>query len=334
MKDRVYLFGGSGYIGSRVLKLLHEKGYHTTAVIRKTSDTAHIREYVSEFIECTFEDPASISEVFNKKTGQGVRAVFAAGIVDYSLGYEESVSSNVSIVLNLIGAMETLSGKGRLDRLVFIGSAASRGFLRTMPDSSSHITENKNYHVKGLSVYSDVKHEAGEAVRKAMREKGLRAVIIEPGSLVGPGNGSKGTTNTRLIKKILAGFPVLSGGMSYTSIHRAAEGIVASLERGRTGETYLLGGENMKMTDFAGLVLSVKKRYFPLIKDPFVPVKRIPAGAASILGSLGIIINRQQALLGSSFHYLNYGKAAGELGYEHTMEDLVQAVRETIEEMS
>ena len=57
-------------------------------------------------------------------------------------------------------------------------------------------------------------------------------------------------------------FLVLSGGASYTSAARVAEGIVLALEKGRAGDSYLLGGENMTMKKFALMVRAEAKKIF------------------------------------------------------------------------
>jgi dihydroflavonol-4-reductase len=139
------------------------------------------------------------------------------------------------------------------------------------------------------------------------------------------------STNIGLIKKIVKGFPVLNGGASYTSLHRVVDGIILVLEKGKIGETYLLGGENMTMKDFALFVRSVLKKDFPDSRQPKIPVFTIPGPVADFLGKMNLIINSQQAVMGNGCHYIDSTKAKNKLGYRHSMEDLKKAVREVLE---
>jgi dihydroflavonol-4-reductase len=156
-------------------------------------------------------------------------------------------------------------------------------------------------------------------------------VIVEPGSIIGKPIGNTTTTNIGLIKKIVKGFPVLNGGASYTSLYRLVDGIVLALEKGKIGETYLLGGENMTMKDFALFVRSVLKDNFPDSPQPKVPVFTIPCQVAYFLGKMNLVINSQQAVMGNGCHYIDSTKAKNKLGYRHSMEDLKKAVSEVLE---
>ena len=165
----------------------------------------------------------------------------------------------------------------------------------------------------------------------AITKDTLNALIVAPGSIVGKGIGDKSTTSIGLIQKIIKGFPMLKGGVSFTSLHRVTEGIIQALEKGKIGETYLLGGENMTMKKFAILVRLILNENFPESLQPKSPVFTIPRPVAKILGNMNLVINQQQAVLGNAFHYIASTKAKNDLGYQHSIEDLKDSVHEVLD---
>lgn len=309
MHSKVLVLGASGYLGSRVTERLSHSRYEVTALVRRPAASAHIRPFSEKFVVAdVVRDWAKLRQEMKKYP----LAVSCIGEVAYGKGIDASRRANVRTTECIL---KSLSGwKGRL---VFIGSAASRGFS---DDRSVIMSEDDGFkHYKaGLSAYCDSKHEAEALVR----DSGIDAVIVEPGSLVGAAFPGTHTTNTSLTRKILSGLPVLPGGASYTSVHCAAKGIVSALEHGKRGQTYLLGGENISMLEFSVLVRRLAGKKMPGIV--------LPRWAAAWLGKRNLIINEEQALLGSSWSFLDSGRARQEISYTHTMQDLEKAISETI----
>ena len=114
-----------------------------------------------------------------------------------------------------------------------------------------------DYYKTGISVYCDVKKKARDIYINSININKLKAVIVSPGSLTGKPIGNKTTTSVGLIRKILKGFPVLKGGASYVSTSKIAQGLVLAYEQGTIGEEYMMGGENLRMIDFAHIVKTI-----------------------------------------------------------------------------
>ena len=330
MAQKVIVAGASGYIGSRICQALCQNGYKVIAFVRSQSDKKTIDQWVTSYIEGDLQEKTCVPDIIDSIQKEKISYMIACvGAVNYHHHYDVSTSINVETTKNLIEITLALQQSDIFDKFIFIGSVASRGFLSLKPKPDAYIDETSDYYEKNISVYSDVKKEAENLVQKAIREQKLRAVIIEPGSLVGKSIGKKTTTSTGLINKIIKGFPVLGGGASYTSVYKLAEGVVHGMKQGKIGETYLLGGENMTMKEFAVLVKSLHTKQISRgILDLF-PVLVIPERLSYVLAYFNFILNTQQARLGNSFHYINDTKARVELGYTHTKNDLEDAIVES-----
>lgn len=309
--DNILVIGATGFLGSRICKRLFFSGYNVYAGIRRDSSIDHIRDWIVHALEINLHIPpeeAVIQELVEKNI---THIIFAAGGVNYKSSYKAAYHQNVIPCENSISLALELQKRGYLKKAVFIGSVASRGFSS---ETNTMINENTDLLEKGKSVYCDIKRECEDTLRLALSRDGLKGIIVEPGSLVGTPLGGKTTTTVGLIKKILKKLPVLKGGASYTSLEQTAEGIKLALERGKIGETYLLGGENLPMKDFAELVKKSGK------------IAVLPGFLANSISFFGIMINKQQALLGQSFHYIDSSKAKNELGYTHSREDLLHEI--------
>jgi len=328
VRDRnVFVAGSAGFIGQRVCRMLRDQGYRVHALIFSDFEWERVDRYAEKCVKgdlLLFSDNDSIQRYLRREKIPYV--IFMVGSVDYRQDYDSSRRVNIDTARAMIDLCMPIYRTGILKRMVFLGSVASRGFINREPSEDEWINEKRSYYHRGLSVYCDVKYEAEELVRNS----GLPAVIVEPGSLVGGELNGATTTNAKLIRRIMKGMPVLCGGASYTSVEAVARGILLALENGTIGETYLLGGVNIKMKEFAQMVRNIASSHFPHARKPAIPVMAIHESIASVLGSMNIMVSSQQALLGNAFHYIDWRKAESELGYVHSISDLEREIEYTL----
>lgn len=318
MNEKVFVAGAAGFIGIRVCRRLQERGYRVYALLRPEEGHDIISEYIAGTVTGDLLSRDDCGKIESYLLQEKIPFIVSlVGGVDYHQDYETSRRINVETTENIAAIARKVSSEGILQKMVFGGSVASRGFYSGREKPVPLISEETDVWIKGKAVYGDVKREAEEIIRQAFRNYGLPAVIVQPGSLVGPEAGSTTTTTVGLARRSLKGIPVLSGGASYTSVESVAAGIVAALERGTAGESYLLGGENMTMKEFSTLVRSLARDHYPRMKMSRFAPPVVSALTARILGKGGIMMNSQQALLGSTFHYIDSSKAEGGLDYRH-----------------
>jgi dihydroflavonol-4-reductase len=331
MNKTILIIGATGFIGTRVCEAAHSQGYQVISIRRPASDISHIQSFVKKFFTTDLLSPSCRDDIRSQIKDIPIDYMISlVGSVDYHQSYEQARHANVNTTRSVIQIAKYLQGNNGLQKMVFGGSVTSRGFMGKVSGLSDMINESSDYLKEGLSVYCDVKREAEDLINDAIKTDQLKAVIVEPGSLIGKPIGITTTTNIGLIRKIIKGFPVLKGGASYTSLNRVVDGIILALEKGKIGETYLLGGENMTMKEFALLVRSVLQKKYPHIPMPKIPVYAISRSVGIILGKMNFIINSHQAVMGNGFHYIDSSKAKNDLGYQHSLDDLEQALGEVL----
>jgi dihydroflavonol-4-reductase len=165
-------------------------------------------------------------------------------------------------------------------------------------------------------VYADSKRLAEEEVRRAVA-RGLDAVIVNPATVIGAGDVYVGSGS--LVVEIARGrMPAVPpGGMCVADIDAVVQGHLAAAERGRTGERYILGGENLSHRRIAQVVAQVVGRRAPRLVVPSVMLR--PAAAAvdtwnNVSRRPPLISGEQVRLSGVNF-FFNSSKAMRELGY-------------------
>jgi dihydroflavonol-4-reductase len=191
------------------------------------------------------------------------------------------------------------------------------------------IDEDAPYNFADLHLlYNDSKREAEAEVLDAQRY-GVRVVIVNPGVLYGPRSLSHpfGHTMLELAAGRIPGHP--SGGISVTDVQDAARGIAAALERGRTGERYLLTGHNITYGElFRRQAMLVGAAYNgrPLPGYALTAAARLFELRSRFTG-VEPRLTIDNAKIGALFMYYTSSKAAAELGYSN------QPVDATLERM-
>ncbi|RME73022.1 MAG: NAD-dependent epimerase/dehydratase family protein [Chloroflexi bacterium] len=243
---RALVIGGTGFLGSNLALRLVERGWEVRILARPGSSRILLEDGPFEYAEGDVLVPETLPPAM-----QGVDVVFnTAGVVDYwRQGVDRMYQVNVEGTRHVVEA----ALKVRVDRLVHTSSAAAMGIH---PDRI--VDETFRFNVKGdRFVYGHSKYLAEEIVFKAI-QKGLPAVIVNPTTVIGP----------RDIRKVSSGVvveivnhcapPLIPpGGINVVPICDVAQGHIEAALKGRVGERYILGGENMTYLQFYQTIADV-----------------------------------------------------------------------------
>lgn len=304
---KVLITGATGFLGSHLTSRLVREGHAVTILRRPTSTTAGLDALgvISAVGDVT--DRPSLEAAIK---GQEV-VVHAAA----SVGNREGLG-DLQTAVNVEGTRNVVLACRRhgVRRLLHVSSVAAVGLL-DRPGPPADESFPWNLERSGLR-YHLSKRQAEAAVQEGV-QAGLDAVIVNPGSACGPFRGGfrgnelfEGVVRRRIV-------PYFRGGRDVVHVGDVVEGILGALDRGRTGERYILGGENLTYRRIAELVAGHLG-----VRRVLVPVPGLVTGlAASILEPLGRLsgrpprITRATHYCASRFAFYDSGKARRELGF-------------------
>ena len=182
-------------------------------------------------------DPAAVAAAVRGHD----RVVHMAGLISYWKGDEDKLKAvNEDGVRAVVEACLTAG----VERLVHISSVGAIGFH----EDGTPADETTPFNWPDDILYMVSKRRGQDVVEGAVRERGLRAVILNPASIMGPGDHNPDTPHNRLYRMICGGPQIgsFAGGLAIVDVRDVTAIILKAVEgRGRDGEGYLVVGANL-----------------------------------------------------------------------------------------
>ena len=254
---KVLVTGGNGFIGSVVVRTLVAEGHDVRCLLRPTSQTDRLGDTPYERALGDVRDAASVEAAID-----GCDAVIHMA----SLSAWDQIDSPLMDEVVVGGTRHVLAAAQARPgtRVVFVSSIlAVNG--STKPQE---FDEQAQWTVSDQRLsYSRCKREAEGMCRRAV-DDGVEVVIVNPGEVYGP-NDTALITACNLID-FAKSTPVLvcNGGTSIVYVDDVALAIVRALERGRSGERYILGGDNLTVKQLAELCLQLLGKRMVIVRVP------------------------------------------------------------------
>jgi dihydroflavonol-4-reductase len=245
---RILVTGATGFVGSVLVpKLVGQYGPDSISAYVLPGDRipASWREEKVRVFPGDITDRKSLLEAAKNHT----HVIHLAGLISYwRKDFERLMTVNWQGVRAVIDAC-LQSG---VTRLVHVSSVGAIGFRKR----GRLIDETTSFNWPPYFHYMTSKFYGQEAVAEAVRKKGLNAVILNPASIMGPGDPVLGTPHNQLYARVYGGLMLGSfrGGLGVVDVRDVAEIIVKGLDRGRTGEKYLLVGANLGYPEVLRLI--------------------------------------------------------------------------------
>ncbi len=300
--------GATGFVGSAVARALVQRGHDVRVMTRARSDRRNLAGLVAEEIEGDLTDAASL-----KRAVRGCRYVFHVA-ADYRIWVPDPdamLAANVGGTVALMRAAQA----ARVERVVYCSSVAALGLHKdgTPADETSPVSEDTV-----VGTYKKSKYRAEQAVLDMVRDDGLPAVIVNPAAPVGP-RDVKPTPTGRMIADAAAGrLPAyVDTGLNLVHVDDVAEGHILALERGRIGERYILGNENLTLAQVFALVAEVAGRKPPRIKLNRELLWPLALGYEAVAKLTGItpLVTRDHLRMARKMMFFSNAKARAELGF-------------------
>jgi dihydroflavonol-4-reductase len=306
--DPVLVTGGSGFLGSAVVRALVARGLRVRALVRPTSPRGNL-----DGLDCTVV-PGDLTDQDSLRAAlQGVRFLFHVA-ADYRLWARDPATIlrvNVEGTANLM--REALAAG--VERIVYTSSVAALKVAgATAPvDETAPLAPDE-----AIGAYKRSKTLAERAVERMIAQDGLPAIIVNPTTPIGPRDIKPTPTGRIILDAALGRIPAfVDTGLNFAHVDDIAAGHLAAFERGRIGERYILGGQNLSLQDFLATVAGLTGRRAPRIRLPRGPLFLLAYGAEAVARLTG----REPLLTMDALRMSRYrmfftsAKAEEELGY-------------------
>ncbi len=258
---KVFLTGGTGFIGAHLINALLAKGDEVHTLARSPEKAKAIEKPGVKIFKGNI---LSIESIL--KAMEGCQQVYhlAGNASIYEKDPSRYFTINVDGTKNVMDAALKLGVK----KMVFTSSAGVIG-----PSVGGVVTENKVREIDFFNEYESSKAKAEDIVKSYVSEKNLNAVIVMPTRVYGHYLHGESASVSLLIKKYIAGnWKIIPGDGTkvgnYVHIDNVVEGHILAMEKGNTGESYILGGVNHSYNEFFKILKDVSGLDYKLFKTP------------------------------------------------------------------
>jgi len=306
---KAFVTGATGFVGSHVATVLAEQGADLRLLVRTGSDPKNIQELNADRVIGDLCDPESIDRAM-----AGCDVVFHVA-ADYRLWVRDPAQmyrANVEGTQTILQAAR----KNRVRRVVYTSSVATMGFtVKNLPvDESSPVSlENMIGH------YKRSKYMAEEVAIAAGRD-GIDVVVVNPSTPVGEQDIKPTPTGRIVVDFLKKKFPAyVDTGLNLVDVRECARGHVAALEKGRSGERYILGGENLTLKQILDKLAAITGLPSPRVRLPYAVA--LASGVVDTVVT-GVVLRREPRVtldavrMGRKKMFVSSSKAERELGWK------------------
>jgi hopanoid-associated sugar epimerase len=304
----VLVTGATGFVGSAVLRALAARGARVRALARRSSPRDNLAGVDCEMVEGDMTDAASMTRAMT-----GARFVFHVA-ADYRLWARDPGAIRRA---NLAGAQAVSDAAlaAGVERLVYTSSVATlrAADAATVVDETAPLAE-----AEAVGAYKQSKVAAERWIERMVAERGLPAVIVNPSTPIGP-RDIKPTPTGRVVLEAAQGkIPAfVDTGLNLVHVDDVAEGHLLALERGRIGQRYVLGGQDLSLKAMLADIAAITGRKAPTLalpRAPLYPLAYVAEGVARITGKEPML-TRDALKMASHHMFFSSKKAQSELGY-------------------
>ena len=305
---RALVTGATGFVGSAVARALVAAGWQVRALVRAGSDHRNLQQLPVDMVAGDLADDASLDRAL-----ADCQALFHLA-ADYRLGAPEPQQlyrTNVDGTRNILSAAR----RAAVSRVVYTSSVATIGLPA---DGSPGTEETPAALADMIGHYKRSKYLAEQLVRSAT-QTGTAVVIVNPSTPIGPGDVKPTPTGQMVLDAASGRMPAyVDTGLNIVHVDDVAAGHLLAFHRGRAGERYILGGEDMMLREILAAIALLVGRKAPRIRLPHaavLPVAYASEAYARITGRTpritleGLRMARKRMFFSSE-------KAVRELGYQ------------------
>jgi len=271
-----FLTGATGFLGSHVARALADQGADLRLLVRTTSNLKNLAGLNAETVTGDLRDPASL-----EKAMKGCEVVFHVA-ADYRLWLKdpnEMYRSNVEGTRAILDAAR----KNKVRCVVYTSSVATVGFTGNGrpadEDSPVALADMIGHYKRSKFMAEQLALEAGR--------NGMRVVTVNPTTPVGEQDVKPTPTGRIVVDFLKRKFPAyVETGLNLVDVRECARGHISAMEKGKSGDRYILGGENLTLKQILDKLGAISGLPSPTVKLPYFVAYLAGAVDQTISGTL------------------------------------------------
>jgi dihydroflavonol-4-reductase len=317
---QAFVTGGTGFIGANLVRLMLKQGYQVRVLVRPQSTRDNLKGLDVEMVTGNITDPGVVKHL------RGCQVLFhvAAHYSLWQTDQDQLYRSNVLGTRSILKAARDAS----IERTVYTSSVAAIG----VPESGAIATETYQSSIdKLVGAYKQSKYLAEQEARHAI-SIGQDIVIVNPSTPVGSWDLKPTPTGDMILRFLRRQMPFyLNTGLNLIHVRDVAQGHLLALEKGKTGDRYILGNRNLTLQEILAYLSQITglpeprgslPAWIPLTAAWIDECVLAPLGKRPSVPLAGVKMAKQKMFYDAS-------KAVQELGLPQTEIDL--ALRDAVD---
>jgi dihydroflavonol-4-reductase len=307
---KVLITGGSGFVGSAIVRKLIRRGHDIRVLVRPSSPLDNLEGLDVELVYGDLTESQSVQEAM-----AGCEAVVHAA-ADYRIWVpraDEMFQANVAGTQNVLNGALSVGVR----RLVYTSSVATIG----LPKGEYAANEDTPIEATDLiGPYKTSKYFADKLVTELAGRSDMEIVIVHPSTPIGPRDIRPTPTGKIVIQAASGRMPAfVDTGLNVVHVDDVAEGHALALERGIPGRRYILGGENMTLAEILRVIADIVHQRAPKLRIPhgaIMPIAALAEAWGRLTGKEPFV-TRDGVRLARKRMFYSSERAIRELGYRH-----------------
>jgi len=306
---RVVVTGGAGFIGRAIVKQLAERGDHVVALVRDPATASHLQGDHVTLLASDLSDQPAMTEQMREADG----VIHAAG--SYRIGIKKAEQpqmwdANVGTTERVLDAARAAEAPS----ILYVSTVNVFGDTKgKKPDESYRRDLGEGF----LSYYDETKFRAHEAAERRIAN-GSPVIIVQPSQVYGPHDHSLASAQLQLAHAGKLNYVALgNSGTAWVHVGDLSAGIVAALDRGRPGQSYILAGDCLRLAESVAIAARIGGHRAPRLSLPtallraIAPVNDRVGGLPGFPQNLGETIRAGDGVT----YWASHDKATSELGF-------------------
>ncbi|MGD0212870.1 MAG: hopanoid-associated sugar epimerase [Terriglobales bacterium] len=260
---KAFVTGATGFLGSHVARVLAAQGAELRLLVRPTSDLRNLDGLNADRVIGDLRDSASLEKAIS-----GCDVVFHVA-ADYRLWVRDPDAMYRSNVEGTRSLLEAARKQG-VRRVVYTSSVATMGF--TSDTSYSNLADEQSpVGIADMIGHYKRSKFMAEQVAVDAAKSGVDVVIVNPSTPIGERDIKPTPTGRIVVDFLKRKFPAyVETGLNLVDATECARGHVLALEKGRPGERYILGGENLTLKQILDRLAAITGLPSPTVKVPYL----------------------------------------------------------------